>query len=202
MRLLFLILSLITIVAACGAVTFRQLIHCALCLALSFFGLALIYLQLGAQFVGLAQILVYVGAVAILVVFAVLLTRGGDSVTEARWGGAPWLGVAIAVATFVGLGVAILSSGLEGSNLMPAESVAGDAAVLRIGTSLMTDYVLPLQAVGVLLTAALIGGVIVAMQEEPSGSTTGVSGPRGQGEGGMEAGTRTSATGPETKGEA
>ena len=54
--------------------------HCALALTVAFAGLALLFLQLDAQFAGFAQILVYIGAVAILVVFAILLTRGfGDS---------------------------------------------------------------------------------------------------------------------------
>ena len=76
--------------AAAAAMTFRHLVHCALAMAVSFVGLAAIYLQLHAQFVGFAQILVYVGAVAILIVFAILLTRSGevsnDSIVALRSG--------------------------------------------------------------------------------------------------------------------
>ena len=63
---------------AIAAMALRQLVHCALCAAAAFAGLALIYLQLDAEFVGFAQLLVYVGAIAILIVFAVLLTRGDE----------------------------------------------------------------------------------------------------------------------------
>jgi NADH-quinone oxidoreductase subunit J len=84
MNWLFLILAVFTLVAALGAVALRDLIHCALCMALSFIGVAALFLQLGAQFVGLAQVLVYVGAVAILMVFAILLTRGGDTPAAVR----------------------------------------------------------------------------------------------------------------------
>src|SRR6266516_3070573 len=56
----------------------RNLVHCALALTVAFAGLASLYLQLDAQFVGFAQILVYVGAVAILIVFAILLTGGSE----------------------------------------------------------------------------------------------------------------------------
>ena len=58
---------------------FRGLVHCALALAVAFAGIGTLYLSLGAQFLGLAQLLVYVGAIAVLIVFVILLTRGGDS---------------------------------------------------------------------------------------------------------------------------
>ena len=71
----FVILALVIAASAIAAMSLRNLVHCALCLVITFAGLAGIYLQLGAEFVGFAQILVYVGAVAILVVYAILLTR-------------------------------------------------------------------------------------------------------------------------------
>jgi NADH-quinone oxidoreductase subunit J len=71
----FLIIAIVTLFAAAAAMSLRNLVHCALSLVVTFAGLAALYLQLDAQFVGFAQILVYVGAVAILIVFAVLLTR-------------------------------------------------------------------------------------------------------------------------------
>ena len=74
----FIILGLLTLAGAIAAMSLRNLVHCALALTVAFAGLAALYLQLDAQFVGFAQILVYVGAVAILIVFAVLLTRGTE----------------------------------------------------------------------------------------------------------------------------
>src|SRR3954469_10259512 len=78
MNIVFAIIAALTIAAAVAAMSLRNLVHCALALALAFAGLAAAYLQLGAQFVGFTQLLVYVGAVAILVVFAILLTRGSE----------------------------------------------------------------------------------------------------------------------------
>src|SRR5258707_10595701 len=75
----FLILSAVTLIGACAAMVLRGLVHCALALAVAFAGLGTLYLNLGAQFLGLAQLLVYVGAIAVLIVFVILLTRGGDS---------------------------------------------------------------------------------------------------------------------------
>ena len=74
----FAIIAVLTLASAVAAMSLRNLVHCALALTVTFAGLAAFYLQLDAQFVGFAQILVYVGAVAILIVFAILLTRGGE----------------------------------------------------------------------------------------------------------------------------
>lgn len=173
MGFLFVLFALLTLAGAVAAVTMRQLIHAALCLALSFFGLALMYLRLEAQFVGLAQVLVYVGAVAILLVFAILLARGAEVAREERWSGPPWLGVGMAAVVFAALTWAVLASDLGEGWPDPALSVAEEAAVLHIGVALMTEYVVPLQVMAVLLTAALIGAVLIAMQERSNGPATG-----------------------------
>src|SRR6266511_5067145 len=96
----FALLAGLTAGSAIAAMTLRNLVHCALCLALTFAGLAALYLQLNAEFVGLVQILVYVGAVAILIVFAILLTRGSEPpqqpVVTSSW----VMGAGVAVLTF------------------------------------------------------------------------------------------------------
>src|SRR5438445_10056152 len=94
------ILGLLTLAGAIAAMSLRYLVHCALSLTVAFAGLAMLYLQLDAQFVGFAQILVYIGAVAILVVFAILLTRSNQApqqpILSPTWIG----GIAVAVAVF------------------------------------------------------------------------------------------------------
>src|SRR2546426_12842402 len=106
MKVIFAILALVTLAGAIAAMSLRNLVHCALCLVLAFGGLAALFLQLDAQFVGLAQILVYIGAVAILIVFAILLTRGGgptqQSAVTPSWG----MGTGVAGPTFHKLGPA------------------------------------------------------------------------------------------------
>jgi len=162
MTFAFFAMAVLTIVAATAAMTLRNLIHCALAVALAFVGLAAAYLQLNAQFVGFAQILVYVGAVAILIVFAVLLTHGGEAPKGTIFSASALAGVAIAVAVFGALAWTIVHSTLN-RNTIPA---ATDATVKQIGDTLMTRYVLPLEVIGLLLTAALIGAVIIARRDE------------------------------------
>jgi len=162
MNIIFAIIAAMTIAAAVAAMSLRNLIHCALALTVAFAGLAAAYLQLGAQFVGFAQILVYVGAVAILVVFAILLTRGSEppqqSVLSAGW----LAGIAVTVAVLGVLVYAIAKS----SVIQRTAPVQMDVSVRQIGDALMNKFVLPLEVVGLLLTAALIGAVIIAMKEE------------------------------------
>lgn len=151
--------------AAAAAMTFRNLVHCALAMAVSFIGLAAIYLQLNAQFVGFAQVLVYVGAVAILIVFAILLTRSSgvsnDSIVAPGW----ISGVLIAAGVFGVLAWAVLST----ESLPDRAGPAPETTVREVGDALMTRYVMPLEVVGLLLTAAMIGAVVIAMRDREGG---------------------------------
>src|SRR5437016_8564095 len=112
MTITFIILALVTLAGAIAAMTLRHLVHCALALTVAFAGLAALYLQLDAQFVGLAQILVYIGAVAILIVFAILLTRGSEAPQQSILAGRWLMGVAVAALTFGSLMVTIVTSTL------------------------------------------------------------------------------------------
>jgi len=161
----FYLVALMIVGSAVAAMSLRNLVHCALSLAVTFAGLGLAYLQLQAQFAGFAQVLVYVGAVAILIVFAILLTRGSEPEPEAILSPGWLWGLGIAALTFVVSGGAILSS-----KLLPAiQGEPPTATVKQIGDQLMTKYILPLEVVGLLLTAALIGAVIIAMREKEGG---------------------------------
>lgn len=158
----FYILSIITIAGGLAAVLLKNLVHCALAVSVAFAGLALLFLSLDAQFVGFAQILVYVGAVAILVVFAILLTRGSEQPRESFFSRSWGIGLVVAAAVFAVLGWAVLQSG----SALPRESAVPVASVHDIGVALVGRYVLPLEIVALLLTAATVGAVIVAMHEK------------------------------------
>jgi NADH:ubiquinone oxidoreductase subunit 6 (subunit J) len=151
-----------TVVAAGAALSFRNPVHCALCLVLAFVGLAGFYLQLGAEFVGFAQILVYIGAVAILIVFAILLTRTSEVSEEARR--FPWAGLAVAAIVFMALAGAIRTSKLAHVTPVATER----PTVKQIGVTMFKGpYVLAVEVAGLLLTATLIGAVVIALQDYP-----------------------------------
>lgn len=162
MTLPFTIIAALTIAGAAAAMSLRNLVHCVLALTLAFAGLAGMYLLLGAQFVGFAQILVYIGAIAILTVFAILLTRGTEPDAFLDLPSA-WVSNSVIVAAVFGVLVwAVHSSPLSRRTLPPPPQIT----VRQIGFALMDRFVLPLEVIGLLLTAALIGAVILAMHEK------------------------------------
>ncbi len=163
MDLTFVIIAVLTLASAIAAMSLRNLVHCALCMVVTFAGIALTYLKLNAEFVGFAQLLVYVGAVAILIVFAILLTRGDDAKQEVRFVSSSTV-VGFSVVALVGIS---LLSAIQHTKILPNPSaVEPQAPVKQIGEQLMTNYVLPLEVIGLLLTAAMIGAVIISMRDK------------------------------------
>ena len=165
MKFAFFIIAFLTLGSAIAAMSLRNLVHCALSMVLTFAGVAALYLQLNAQFIGFAQILVYIGAVAILIVFAVLLTRNADAKRGVRISTTSWIGgLAVSLVVMVALVGAILNS----SKVSAVSSSEPRITVKEIGEQLMTKYVLPLEIVGLLLTAAMIGAVVISLKEGKS----------------------------------
>jgi NADH-quinone oxidoreductase subunit J len=158
----FLILALITVAGTIAAMTLRSAVHCVLALTVGLAGLAGLYLQLDAQFVGLTQLLVYVGAVAILAVFAIMMTQSARANTHPAVS-STWLTGAIIAAAVFALLADTFRTGLIPSAAPPAPPIT----VQQIGNALIHRFVLPLEIIGVLLTAALIGAVVLALPEPP-----------------------------------
>jgi NADH-quinone oxidoreductase subunit J len=158
----FFVLSALTIIGAAAALALRNLVHCVLALMLAFVGLAGLYLQLDAQFIGFAQILVYIGAVAILIVFAILLTRGTESPSQAIVSPSWAISSVVSVVVFGVLAWTIRSSVATRQPIPPQPEMT----VKQIGNALMSRFALPLEVIGLLLTAALVGAVTIAMQDK------------------------------------
>jgi NADH-quinone oxidoreductase subunit J len=162
METAFWIISVVTVLGAVLAMTLRNLVHCVLALVLFFFGIAAHYFLLRAEFLAAVQILLYVGAVAVLILFAIMLTRHVTGLEGPRELGGKW---------WAGMGTAVIVAGLlwaavrrdELAALLPATRPGSSA--LEIGKILIADWVVPFEAMAVLLTAALIGAVVIALEE-------------------------------------
>lgn len=154
----FVVIAIFLLAAALASATLRKLMHAALSFAVALLSLAAFFFLLGAEFVGLALVFIYIGAVAVLIVFTILLTR--HDVGKDR--GFNLAGVLIALAVFCGLTWSILKT----QSLSIVAPHIRALTVKRIGEALMTGYVWPLQCVGLLLTAALIGALILVMEEK------------------------------------
>jgi NADH-quinone oxidoreductase subunit J len=162
MNVWFLILAVITVGGTAAAMSLRNAVHCVLALTVGLTGIAALYLLLGAQFVGLTQIMVYVGAVAILAVFAIMMTHKPGAV-DPKIFSSHWIaGGTVAAAVFAVLAWAIDASAASLQSAAPQP----DITVQQIGDALMHRFVLPLEIMGLLLTAALIGAVVIAMDRK------------------------------------
>lgn len=164
MDIAFWIISGLTVLGALMAVTLRNLVHCVLSLILFFLGIAAHYFLLRADFIGAVQILIYIGAVAVLILFAIMLTRnvtgteGPREVLGVKW----WAGSIIA-----GVMAAMLCWAAQGDALSKALP-AGDQthiSIAAIGQGFIGDWIVPFEIMAVLLTAALIGAVVIALEE-------------------------------------
>jgi NADH-quinone oxidoreductase subunit J len=157
----FIICSFVTLGAAFAVVTSKNLFHSALFLVLSFVGVASLYILLEAPFLAAVQILVYVGAIAILIVFAVMLTRrlmAKDLVQRnTQWG---WSALG-AVLLFVALGLILLRV-----NWPVVEAAVPAETISILGQDLMGRYLVPFEVASVLLLVALVGSIIIARERE------------------------------------
>ncbi len=163
MTVVLAIIALVLLGSAAAAMLSRNLVHSALLLAVSWLGTAAFYLWAGADFAAFAQVIVYVGAVSMVVLFAVLLTRQnpvGDVQVE------PASRVRLTAALSVGACVAaVLFAAVVSSDFRPAPAQAPTATVKQIGLELMGPYCAALLIVGVLLTVALLGAIVLAASE-------------------------------------
>ena len=160
MTFAFLLIAALILAAAAAAMLSRNLIHSALLLVGAWAGIAAFYLWAGAEFVAFAQVLVYVGAVSMVVLFAVLLTRQGETAAPVEFDSLKRAVLAFIVAGGVG---GLLIGAILGSPLdvrLPSSTPA--VPVKDIGALLMGPYAPALLIVGVLLTVALLGAIVIA----------------------------------------
>ena len=155
----FFIFAILAIASAWGVVTSKNIMHSALYLALSFSGVAVLYVLMNADYLAAVQLLIYTGGIAIMVVFAVMLTLRGeisDSNPENRvWG---W-GALVSSLLFIMIAVVILTN--ADWRILPTPWTSGGSAS-DISLLLLTKFMVPFEAAAVLLTMALVGAVILA----------------------------------------
>lgn len=161
----FFVFAAFTLGGALGVVTTRNLIHGALYLILSLFGGAGFFVLLSAPFLAAVQVLAYIGAIAILIIFAVMLTRSMTRLGEIanrQW----WLSAVVAAAFFVLLLVGVILpvfGGMNTDNVSPVVATTVDLGLALVDGN---QYVLPFEVASLLLTAAMIGAIVIARDRE------------------------------------
>ena len=155
----FALIALATLVTAAVAMTLRNLIHSALLLIASWTGIAAFYLWAGAEFVAFAQVLIYVGAISMVVLFAVLLTRQSRADVAIAPGS---LGRVVLALSAGGAVLGVLVGAVLSTKFANSSTTTPTVTVKQIGQSLGGAHAAALVVIGVLLTVALLGAVVLA----------------------------------------
>ncbi|MFE7367030.1 NADH-quinone oxidoreductase subunit J family protein [Streptomyces anulatus] len=159
----FLLVGLATLGAAVITVTTKQLVHAALWLVVALGGLAVEYLLLTAEFIAWVQVLIYVGSVVVLLLFGLMLTRAPIGRSPDADSGNRWVALGVAVAAAAALVWVVVDAfrttwiDLDG----PAQ---GSTEVT--GSFLFRNWVLPFEALSVLLLAALVGAIVLSRKRD------------------------------------
>ncbi|GAA0938031.1 NADH-quinone oxidoreductase subunit J [Nonomuraea longicatena] len=179
-EVVFLLLGAVAVGTALLVVTTRQLVHAALWLVVCFGALAGGYLVLTAEFVAWVQVLIYVGAIVVLMLFGIMLTRAPIGRSPDLDSGNRAVATVVALAT-AGILVTVVIDGF-GTAYSPLKPGAGAAE--QLGASVFSTWVLPFEALSVLLLAALIGAIVLSRTDirgaptrsrSPNGSVPGVA---------------------------
>ena len=189
-RILFLAIASLGLLAALGTVLSRNLVHAALHLVGFFFCVACLFVTLDAEFLAVVQVLVYIGAVAILLMFGIMLTRDVRGGEDAEGLSGPWripgllAGLCLVAMLVFGINNAVSPSGatpwaatasrptldyVEGEPAwVPERRNAIDDMGRVVGVEFMTRYAMTFELAGLLLTAALVGAVALAHRDGPA----------------------------------
>ena len=165
-QIIFLVVALFTLGSGFMVVTTGNLVHAALWLVSTLFGVAVVFALLNAGFLAVVQVVVYIGAIAILFIFAVMLTRKDMRDQGPQMNRGWWAGALISVLVFAGL--LFLLQGWNGLSKTAADIPSGFDAVAELGNALVSPnaFVLPFEVASVLLVAALVGAVYVAFNRK------------------------------------
>lgn len=160
-QILFILFAGIVVGGAVSVLLQRNPLYSAFALITTFVGLACVYVTLKAQFLGAVQIVVYAGAIMMLFVFVIMLLNvrddqtANDSSRFLTWLAIPLGGILLGALIYV----------LTKVDINPVTNDAG-GTVERIGTNLLTKYLLPFEATSVLILMAVVGALHLAKREK------------------------------------
>jgi len=158
----FIVISALTIGSAIVALEAKQVVYGAIALAFSFLGIAGLFIVLDATFVALFQIIVYIGAIAVLILFTVMLvTRETETVTTREPFRPMGIAIAVAIALFVGAVATVsnLSTMYDTSNF-------NYSVVAVIGNALTSQYSTPLEVLALILGDSIVGAITLARVDQ------------------------------------
>ena len=165
LKIVFIMTAIVTLGSAVMVVASRHVIHAALSLVLTLAGVAVLFATLEAIYFVVVQVMVYIGAIAILIIFVVMLTRqvmedDGPPLNK-NW----WIAALSAVGLFIVLTASLMS--WHNFNQQRGELPAGSMDIAEIGQALVSPsgFVIPFEVASVLLLAALIGAIYLTVDQ-------------------------------------
>lgn len=165
-EIVFVLVGIVTLTAAVITVTTRKLVHAALWLVVALGGVAVEYLLLTAEFIAWVQVLIYVGSVVVLLLFGLMLTRAPIGDSPDADSGNRWVALAVALAAAATL-VTVVVDAFRATWIDLDSSVQGSTGVT--GEILFRHWVLPFEALSVLLLAALVGAIVLSRKSGGKG---------------------------------
>ena len=156
-QILFVIFSIIVLGGGLGVVSSKNLYYAALFLTMSFTGIAGFFIILNAGFLAAVQIVVYVGAIAILILFAIMLSRQIMTTNEPQTNRQNWLAVVIVPLFWLALVFMLININWPISD----KSLAVDS-ITQLGIAFLGSYLIPFEVVSIVLLVALVGAIILA----------------------------------------
>jgi len=174
---IFWIIAFVLVGSALTVVIQRNIVHSALALILVFAMAAGIYLLLNAEFIAIVQILIYAGAVAVLILFALMLTRTSNIQTNSNPNGKLWW-VALPICTLIAVGIifattvsprvttattTLVAYGGSGVCAIPPNNVIYIGMLLYSPTCY--SYVLPFEIASVVLLVAIVGAIVIGRED-------------------------------------
>lgn len=169
-QIVFLIVAGATLISAGMVVSARRMMHAALWLILALLGVAILFVTLETGFFATVQVVVYIGAIAILIIFAVMLTRRDQQEVQKQANNQAWISLLVAVGVAGGL-IAALMGWQNFSNVRAAGDtpiVEGIESISELGRLLVSPdaYVIPFEVASVLLIGALVGAIYIANEQK------------------------------------
>ncbi len=157
----FIILALVTLLPAVVVVTSRNLVRAAMSLIPSFLGVTGLFVLLQAEFAAGIQILIYAGAIAVLILFVIMLTQGGTGATLRQVNEQRLAGVLVAgTLTIALLGLLLRTPWSLAPGALPASNVAA------VGGAFLTKFVLAFEISSLVLLVSLVGALVIARREQ------------------------------------
>ncbi|MEV4611644.1 NADH-quinone oxidoreductase subunit J [Kitasatospora sp. NPDC049258] len=157
-EIVFLLVGLVVLGSAVVSVTTKQLVHAALWLVVALGGLAIEFLLLTAEFIAWVQVLIYLGSVVVLVLFGLMLTRAPIGRSPDADSGNRWVALGVALAS----GATLVTLVVDAFRSAWVDLGAGGGSTRATGEMLFRYWVLPFEALSVLLLAALVGAIVLS----------------------------------------